>query len=268
MSSEDWISTSNILEHSFLYNHQLYSWFILELWYNGYVDLLLTTTTYDLKEKEADLWRTYGSCYEATSWMEMWYRSRLCKELLCSGKSESTLYILILFIMPNKVNWDTNNWGSIIHIFPDGSYLSQWEKEELYLLSNGMGGVLDEYNNLEIQSRIVKDQMVADIYNRYFSKNKALRYNQGKLQWNLVHFPSLEPMVQVLEYGAAKYSTSDESGVGNWKKPMDKQQILNSAMRHLVQLMEDEELDSESKLTHVGHLMCNLMFYSYHAKNK
>jgi hypothetical protein len=93
----------------------------------------------------------------------------------------------------------------------------------------------------------------------------ALRYNEGKPKWSLVHFPSLEPMVRVLEYGAAKYSTPEESGIDNWKKPMDKKQILESAMRHLIRLMEDEELDSESHLPHVGHLMCNLLFYSYHS---
>ena len=69
-------------------------------------------------------------------------------------------------------------------------------------------------------------------------------------------------MVRVLEYGAKKYEPE------NWKKPMDKKQILDSAMRHLVQLMEDEELDSESNLQHVGHIMANMMFYSYHSKNK
>lgn len=97
-------------------------------------------------------------------------------------------------------------------------------------------------------------------------EDKALRYNDNKPDWSLVHFPSLEPMVRVLEYGAKKYTVGEVSGRENWKKPMDKKQILNSAMRHLIRLMEDEELDSESNLPHVGHLMCNLMFYSYHSK--
>ena len=29
---------------------------------------------------------------------------------------------------------------------------------------------------------------------------KALRYNEGKPQWSLIDFDSLEPMVRVLEY--------------------------------------------------------------------
>lgn len=69
-------------------------------------------------------------------------------------------------------------------------------------------------------------------------------------------------MVEVLEFGAKKYDQD------NWKKPMDKKQILNSMMRHLVSLMEDEELDSESNLKHIGHIMCNALFYSYHSNQK
>lgn len=94
---------------------------------------------------------------------------------------------------------------------------------------------------------------------KFFWEDKALRYNEGKTRWSLVHFPSLEPMVKVLEYGCKKYEAE------NWKKPMDKKQILNSMMRHLVRLMEDEELDSESNLKHIGHILCNAMFYSYHS---
>ena len=89
-------------------------------------------------------------------------------------------------------------------------------------------------------------------------KEQALRYNSWKTRWSLVHFPSLEPLVEVLEFGAMKYAED------NWKKPMDKKQILNSMQRHIIRLMEDEELDSESNLKHIGHIMANCMMYSWH----
>lgn len=95
--------------------------------------------------------------------------------------------------------------------------------------------------------------------------DKALRYNEGKPEWTLVDFDSLEPMVRVLEYWMKKYTVGDVTGRDNWKKPMDKKKILDSLMRHLVRLMADEELDSESKLQHIGHILCNAMFYSYHS---
>jgi hypothetical protein len=87
---------------------------------------------------------------------------------------------------------------------------------------------------------------------------QADRYNDGKLKWSLVHFKSLVPMVQVLMFGAKKYSPD------NWKKGLDKKELLDSAMRHLTALIDDEDDDEESKLSHAGHLMCNMMFYCYH----
>lgn len=92
------------------------------------------------------------------------------------------------------------------------------------------------------------------------SSDKALRYNEGKLRWSLVDWKSMEPMVHVLEFWASKYQE------WNWKKPMDKKQILNSMMRHMVKLMDWEEIDSESWLGHIWHVMANALFYSYHSK--
>ena len=87
--------------------------------------------------------------------------------------------------------------------------------------------------------------------------NKALRFNEGKPQWGLVHFQSLVPMVQVLEFGDKKYAPED------WKKGLDKKQILESMMRHLAKLMDGEEIDPESGLHHMGHIQCNAMFFNY-----
>lgn len=122
-------------------------------------------------------------------------------------------------------------------------------------------------------------------------KEEALRYNTGKPQWSLVHYESIEPMIKVLEYGAHKYSIfKDDNGVeytgtqvsvqdvkkmnltlvssgrDNWKKPMDLKKILESLQRHVAALMDGEELDSESEISHMGHIQCNAMFYNYHKK--
>jgi len=88
-------------------------------------------------------------------------------------------------------------------------------------------------------------------------KEKALRYNQGKPKWSLVHFKSLEPMVKVLMYGADKYAPD------NWKKGLNEKEILDSMQRHLAALIDGQVIDEESKLHHIGHIMCNCMFYSY-----
>lgn len=93
-------------------------------------------------------------------------------------------------------------------------------------------------------------------------EEKGLRYNEGKRKWSLVHFKSLEPMIEVLEFGAKKYAPD------NWKKGFDQKEILESLQRHLAKLFDGEEIDSESGLHHIGHIMCNAMFYSYYIKNQ
>jgi len=90
----------------------------------------------------------------------------------------------------------------------------------------------------------------------------ALRFNEGKPKWTLVHFNSLIPLVRVLEYGAKKYAPY------NWQKPMSRMDILDSMQRHMAKLIDGEENDDESGLPHIGHILANAMFYSYHVTNK
>lgn len=87
--------------------------------------------------------------------------------------------------------------------------------------------------------------------------NKALRYNTNKPKWSLVHFQSLLPMVRVLEFGATKYAPH------NWQKGLVKSEVLDSLQHHLAALIDGEENDPESKESHMGHIMCNTMFYNY-----
>lgn len=85
----------------------------------------------------------------------------------------------------------------------------------------------------------------------------AVRYNDGKLEWSLVDFQALEPMVRVLMFGAKKYSRD------NWKKGFPATSVLDSMFRHLVSLMAGQRIDPESQEHHVGHILCNAMFLSY-----
>ena len=48
---------------------------------------------------------------------------------------------------------------------------------------------------------------------------------------------------------------------------MKKRTILDSMMRHQIALMAGEEIDQESGKPHIGHIMANAMFYSYHYTN-
>lgn len=97
--------------------------------------------------------------------------------------------------------------------------------------------------------------------------NKALRYNKGKLDWTLLDFEALEPLVKVMVYGAKKYTVGNISGRDNWKKQVEPKQHLQSAMRHLIAIIQGEEIDKESGERHSGHLLANMMMYNYHTKD-
>jgi hypothetical protein len=117
-------------------------------------------------------------------------------------------------------------------------------------------------------------------------EEKGLRYNEGKPQWSLMHWKSIEPMIQVLMYGAHKYSVFENdkgeiilgkdvsvedskklklisSGRDNWKKGFPESELWDSFLRHTAAILDGEELDKESGLPHIGHQFCNLLFISY-----
>lgn len=109
------------------------------------------------------------------------------------------------------------------------------------------------------------------------NNDKALRYNEGKKQWTMIDWESMEGLVDILEFGAKKYSTyrtlddgSKElliSGRDNWKKGLELSSILDSAQRHLIAMMKGEFTDPESGFLHAHHVMCNMMFW-VHFYNK
>ena len=101
--------------------------------------------------------------------------------------------------------------------------------------------VVEQYN----RNRPFKDHITAD------------RFNEGKMAWELVDFESLEPLVEVLMFGATKYSKD------NWKKGQAITELLGSLFRHIIAFQNGEDLDEESGKSHIGHAMCNLMFIQY-----
>ena len=88
------------------------------------------------------------------------------------------------------------------------------------------------------------------------------RFNKGKLRWSLVPFSSLAYLVEVLMFGAEKYSDH------NWKKGLPFNEICESLIRHLTSFMEGEDMDPESGLHHLGHVMANVVFLTWMVQNR
>jgi hypothetical protein len=80
------------------------------------------------------------------------------------------------------------------------------------------------------------------------------KYDGEKRRYDLVPYDSLEQIIEVLEYGAEKYSDD------NWKKCDEPVRYFAAAMRHLTAWIRGERLDQESGLPHLAHAGCCVLF--------
>lgn len=92
----------------------------------------------------------------------------------------------------------------------------------------------------------------------------AVKHDDGKADWSLVPFESLEGMVKVLEFGAKKYDGWNWTTNGGFSY----MRVMRSCLRHLFAWSRGEDLDPESGLSHIHHAMCNLLFISHYIGNK
>lgn len=79
--------------------------------------------------------------------------------------------------------------------------------------------------------------------------------DKEKQPWNLFPWASASLIVDVLAFGAKKYGQRNWAHVENWRE-----RYFSAAMRHLVAWWEGEFTDPETKLPHLAHAMCCLLF--------
>ena len=91
-------------------------------------------------------------------------------------------------------------------------------------------------------------------------KEEGLRFNEGKLRYDLVNTFAHEQMVSVLTAGAKKYSER------NWEKGMAWSKIVSSLKRHLAAIEKGEDYDLETGELHAAHLACNAHFLTAYYK--
>lgn len=94
-------------------------------------------------------------------------------------------------------------------------------------------------------------------------KETAVKYDEGKRDWSLLPFDSIEEVVKVLEFGATKYARD------NWKtgEGFKYSRSFNALMRHMLAFMNGQDNDPETGISHLAHAMCNLAFMQHFVLN-
>jgi hypothetical protein len=84
-------------------------------------------------------------------------------------------------------------------------------------------------------------------------KPEGKKYDQGKPDYSLVPYASLDEVVKVLTHGANKY------GRFNWEL-VEAHRYEAATMRHFSAYMQGEKLDPESDIHHLAHAITSLLF--------
>jgi hypothetical protein len=92
------------------------------------------------------------------------------------------------------------------------------------------------------------------------AKGSGARYNDGKVDLSLIPLCTLEDEACVWMYGKAKYKAF------NWMKGMNWSIPLACALRHLSAWQRGEQIDPESGLPHLAHVMCNIRMLTLYEK--
>jgi len=85
-------------------------------------------------------------------------------------------------------------------------------------------------------------------------KGEGLRFNKGKLRYDLVEPRAFEDFVKVLTDGANKYFDR------NWERGLSWTSVIASLKRHIAAIEKGEDFDPESKRLHIAHAACNVHF--------
>lgn len=81
-----------------------------------------------------------------------------------------------------------------------------------------------------------------------------MKFDSGKLRYNLIPPIMTRALATVLTYGAKKYKPN------NWKRVDEVDRYWDALYRHLEARRDGEMFDKESKLPHLWHAITNIGF--------
>lgn len=86
----------------------------------------------------------------------------------------------------------------------------------------------------------------------------GIKKDNGKRQWALLPWREVGQVVDVLTLGVKKYSAD------NWMHvPAAERRYFEAAMRHITARQTGQINDPETKLPHLAHAICCLLFWAW-----
>lgn len=110
---------------------------------------------------------------------------------------------------------------------------------------------------------MAKQRKIGEEVRKNQKKGEAVRYDFGKLRWDLVPDDALEKVVEIFTHGSAKYN--DE----NWRDGFSWKRCIGSLKRHLKAFTIGEDIDEDSGCLHLSQVIWNamvLLWFQIHFK--
>ena len=91
--------------------------------------------------------------------------------------------------------------------------------------------------------------------------NEGMKFDSEKLRYDLLSPEAIEGLVKIITFGATKY------GDRNWENGIKFSRVFGALQRHGWTWWDKKDLDEETKLNHLYHLLCNAMFLVHFISN-
>lgn len=82
----------------------------------------------------------------------------------------------------------------------------------------------------------------------------GVKHDLGKVPLDLLPMAALMEVGEILRFGAEKYAPY------NWAKGMSYSRLIAASLRHIFAFNQGEDLDPETKRSHLAHALCCLLF--------
>ena len=100
-----------------------------------------------------------------------------------------------------------------------------------------------------------EDEIKDSFDDNYESTSQGLKQSEGKLMVQELYWPFIEQMARVMTINKEKYPPK------NYMRPMDKEELLAAAQRHMLSMWLGEEIDPTDGQPHSVKVATNMMMY-------